>query len=97
MKIRTGFVSNSSTTSFCVIGGWVDPPEDVDDPSDYMDELGEYLCVYAMDNEYAVGLSYDDMKPDETRAQFERRIEELVYKHLGVEIKPRMIEETFYA
>lgn len=97
MKIRQGFVSNSSTTSFCVIGDWVKAPTHFDDPSYQMEQLEEHMGVYYMDGEWAVGLHYDDMEKDETKAQFEQRIKELVFKHLGVEISPGMIEETFYS
>ena len=97
MKIRQGFVSNSSTTSFSVIGDWVKAPDHFDDPSYEMELLEEHLCVYSMDGEYAVGLSYDDMKKDETKAQFEQRIKDLVFKHLGVKIEVGLIEESFWA
>ncbi len=92
MKIRQGFVSNSSTTSFCIYGARVSVPEVLEDPddedSDYIDdyETVEKLCGengldYAeWDGSFIVGLKPWDMHEDETYAQFKQRVEDALLK-----------------
>ena len=72
MKIRNGFVSNSSSTSFYLMGVM---HKDKDEP-----ELikGSNLCVeYACnecDDSIYIGLPPESMKEDETLRQFKQRI-----------------------
>jgi len=82
MRIRRGFVSNSSTTSFCIYGlqKSADIWEDIEAP---VEEAG--LTIEASNpNDYNrkifIGLSLTDMKRDETRIQFEQRIADAVDK-----------------
>jgi hypothetical protein len=70
MKIRTGFVSNSSSSSFCIFGAVV--PND-DSPIKDTDIVYEYgISDYA--EQILAGARPWDMKEDETRKQFEERI-----------------------
>ena len=96
MKIRNGFVSNSSSSSFCIMG--VVLPEDFDDESwDELDnkcyqrrEEGKIVkSQWGIDEYYEcklVGASPEDMKDDETLIQFKERI---VYemKELGFDFE----------
>ena len=75
MKIRTGFVSNSSSTSFCIMGVFVGECE-----GEKAEELTkgnelqvEYGCCEGDDSVY-VGLPPEKMKDDETLLQFKTRI-----------------------
>lgn len=113
MKIRSDYVSNSSSSSFMVVGKvftWDDlvamakkhkvkSPyhEGEEEPNyDYWDsyELVEALEALFPDlrfncgieefyDEYCVGMNYDDMKPSETRKDFEKRIKEELKKLSG--------------
>jgi hypothetical protein len=103
MKIRTDFVSNSSSSSFMLVGAyfndeeiknaWLklhpkdsekfnEDSEEYDDyyTSDIVDDLADELGLRyerGIDNyydEYCIGLTYDKMNANETRAQFEKRI-----------------------
>jgi hypothetical protein len=103
MKIRTDFVSNSSSSSFMLVGAcfndeeiknaWLklhpkdsekfnEDSEEYDDyyTSDIVDDLADELGLRyerGIDNyydEYCIGLTYDKMDANETRAQFEKRI-----------------------
>ena len=108
MKIRQGFVSNSSTTSFCILGDWVDVPtcDDEINPYEY-DEDFKSLCrecglachfVEGADG-VAVGMSPYDMHDEETLSTFKARVL-INMKKAGLnveEIDLGWIEEAYYS
>jgi hypothetical protein len=95
MKIRDGFVSNSSTTSFCIYGAYfyteeaqkfypeLTEDDDVDgfldDKLYNVDELE--LIGDPYDDGYWVGISWPNIKDDETGAQFKQRVKETLEKN----------------
>lgn len=68
MKIRMGFVSNSSSSSFLVYGACLSPRNELYD-------LTSKIEVYSPpdDNTY-IGLSWDRVGDDETGKQFKERV-----------------------
>ena len=98
MKLRQGFVSNSSSSSFLVYGVYPDnlgelylaahpDTADVDEDSDEY-TIGELLQEVGLNVERpydgaCVGLSWDCVEDNETGAQFKQRVEDLVCKELG--------------
>lgn len=82
-KIRTGFVSNSSSSSFCLLGvgfkpkkfGMSDMPDDI---FSYFDENDELLSIKCCDSDYLdkyiVGASPNKMKDDQTLYSFKEAI-----------------------
>ena len=97
MKVRTDYVSNSSTSSFVLIGDVFSKRdfenssffktglENDDQPYCWENKCGELGLVVkrGLDDyydEYVVGLRYADMKSDETKIAFHKRIEELLRK-----------------
>jgi hypothetical protein len=102
MKIRQGFVSNSSTTSFCIYGMKYDGPEsnDEDEDESLYDKLkGTGLEHHRNPNGGSpyVGMSPWNMEDDETMAQFRKRVEKLITKKLGVSNPDcGIIEEAWY-
>lgn len=87
MKIRQGFVSNSSTTSFCIYGAGISHEQEED-----AEELGliverdEYGDLYA-------GLYWFNIGDDETGGEFKIKIREKISKL--TDKKCRTIEEAY--
>lgn len=82
MKLRTGFVSNSSSSSFCILGVII-PSEiiteltekgsDIYELEEKTDlDVAEGLDVYS--GEHFIGLTPDAMADDETLLEFKERI-----------------------
>ena len=77
MKIRKGFVSNSSSSSFCILG--VVLPEDYDAEKFYdmnfQDKTVNYVYgIYEYHDYVLVGADPSKMKDEETLAQFKERV-----------------------
>jgi hypothetical protein len=118
MKIRIDYVSNSSSSSFMVVGSEFGTDAIVEMAklnkvkSDYHKEDGEednyddwdtYELAEALEDkfpdlrfcrgieeyydEYCIGLGYADMKPNETKKDFEKRIKDLLKKLTGKDCK----------
>ena len=101
MKIRNGFVSNSSTTSFCILGDWVDRPTDNEYDEDFeslCDDHGLSCYFVEYHKRAAVGMSPYNMQDDETLSQFKDRILSNMQK-IGLNVKEDdlyWIEESYY-
>ena len=97
MKLRLGFVSNSSNTSFCIMGAALFHQEE--------DEIREQIKTYGLDKtidvnytEYGgmcIGLEIEKMQEDETLGQFRSRAKLLLEK-LGISENPEIIVEGYY-
>ena len=91
MKIRHGFVSNSSTTSFCIYGVYVDAFDFEDEgqemPSlEYMaNKLGLFSIEIPDGNDWYIGREWASIKDDETGRQFkedtQKKIDQLPIKN----------------
>jgi hypothetical protein len=69
MKIRTGFVSNSSSSSFCLLGvKWAQNNDD--DIDDILRENNSFLSfargIETYADEYIIGIDPDSIKNDQT-------------------------------
>jgi len=90
MKIRSGFVSNSSSSSFCIMGV-VSDNETIDKLESKWEEMNKLgLTTQSGISEYyeevLLGASVSRLREDETPAQFKQRIV-AGFKTLDVEIK----------
>lgn len=78
MKIRTGFVSNSSSSSFCILGiesnnEKLNLSENEILELDNTDLIHEYGIGDGNESEY-MGMNPEQMKDEETLLQFKQRI-----------------------
>jgi hypothetical protein len=93
MKIRNGFVSNSSTSSFLIYGVLLDESYPEADDSFYdraeseMYDLKLPLGAHYFDGTY-IGTSWSKVKDDETGRQFKDRVESSIKElidHMGLD------------
>jgi hypothetical protein len=90
MKLRMGFVSNSSSTSFSIYGAIIKEESEEKTFLDY------YYGDPNYDDRIYIGLEYSSMKDDETKRQFKERIEAEVKRLCGNDIKCGSYEESYY-
>lgn len=110
MKIRLGFVSNSSTGSFCLFGAHVDSLDDIrkwdednEDEDGYYDsfytEAGKldltFISCNEYDDGYYIGLNWSGVKDEETGAEFKKRASDLIAKYFGKKVKCHTFQGTY--
>lgn len=93
MKIRLGFVSNSSSSSFCIWGVYLD--------RDKYRELEETIEDTDLEihstpwDSYAVGRCFSSIKDDETGAQFKQGVVDKLAL-VGITTKCGLCQEAWY-
>jgi hypothetical protein len=79
MKIRNGFVSNSSSSSFCIVGKQYSEEEYETIFNDLDWESPIYGVRITEYDPYTVGLNITTMKDNETLAEFKKRAYEEIH------------------
>jgi len=75
MKIRNGFVSNSSSSSFLIYGCQVS--KEVADKAEGMKDV-KFDVVYGEYDSYYLGLSWHKVKDDQTGKEFKESVEVVI-------------------
>jgi broad specificity phosphatase PhoE len=96
MKIRHGFVSNSSTSSFLIYGTTLtgDEYDEVDWKAVREAGLETHHPEYG---DLVIGASWDTVKDDETGKQFKERVESAITKLIKREADCSTHEDAWYS
>ena len=101
MKLRTGFVSNSSSSSFCILGVEIDSETMNKLEGAYKELTGTRVRTHysiSHDDGKYVGISVTSMKDDETPRQVKRELVDALHK-CGIDVgidKVEFIEDGGY-
>lgn len=106
MKIRTSFVANSSTTSFCIYGTVIEKAkcEEMELQSSYDSRIRDaglsawhnpWAYEYGPYDDMYVGVPWKNVEDEETGAEFKQRVEQLLANLVGEEVECSTIEAAW--
>ena len=96
MKVRNGFVSNSSTSSFLIFGTYLEnSSEDIYQQFAGVEGIVVHSGPYDEDGVY-VGRCPSTIRHDETGKQFKESTQKLIEEKLGREVKCDWMEHAWY-
>jgi hypothetical protein len=104
MKIRMGFVSNSSTSSFCIYGVYLSDEEaknikGTDDYEFWEEKAGDLGLEHhhpdGFDGHY-IGMDWSNIKGSETGNQFKKRVQKLITELIGFKMSCGTCKEAYY-
>lgn len=107
MKIRNSFVSNSSSSSFCIFGTRLKDEciEKIKNGEDaYVADLIEKvmadkklnLQIFPYGEDYYVGRSWRNIKDDQTGREFKEDVKKQIIEFCGEDVKVGTFEEAWH-
>lgn len=103
MKTRIGFVSNSSSTSFCIYGVCVDYKKAIEKLNNgkecYSLPLPNGFCSYQnpnYDDDFYIGKEWYTIGDNQTGLEFKKNIQEELSKLFGEPIKCETLADSWY-
>ena len=99
MKIRNGFVSNSSSSSFLIYGTTFERKQINETCKNNGSDFGkdiEYYTVGYDDDTYYVGASWDKVGDKETGEDFKERIRKALSDFFSCDVKCATYQEAWY-
>ena len=96
MKIRNGFVSNSSSTSFCIYGASMSYST-LNEKGEAVEKADlDYHQEYQESDTAIVGRNPDSLKDDETGAQFKQSVKDKLKEIFGEEFACDWHQDGWY-
>lgn len=95
MKTRQGFVSNSSTTSFCIYGTTFLEESDVDAVCEELEKANISVYYDPYENVY-VGKNIDKMEDSQTLGEFKGNTQKQIDEIFGKEVRCSLITDGWY-
>jgi hypothetical protein len=106
MKVRTAFVSNSSSTSFCIYGICIEENlipsskfqafHDQDQKYEFVADIGLDLIYSGDDTSTYIGRHWCNIQDDETGKEFKQSVVKRLAK-LGIKEEPETHCDTIYS
>jgi hypothetical protein len=99
MKVRKGFVSNSSSCSFLLYGTYTDDKDLIEKAEKFNSKLtSKGIETYSMDfsDGLYIGKSPDKMRDDQTMSDFKKEVAQTIDEILGAPQNYSFLEEAWY-
>jgi len=98
MKIRSSFVSNSSSSSFLIYGTFIEDYkfDELNVKESDLKKSGLEVISTPGDDDKYIGLSWDATEDNETRLEFKDRVKNLIISSLGKDMPLATYSEAWY-
>ncbi len=98
MKFRSGFISNSSSTSFCIYGYYLDHDIEYDYKIFKQAGIKHYSNPHSYGDSIYIGIPLSTIGDEETFNQFKSRVKDTINKYVDIpdNSKIDILESSWY-